>query len=167
MDEKHARELGYGGEVCLRIRMDEKHAWELGYGGKYVRDLGWMRNVDAKDGSRVMMDEKYGWEECLRIKLDEKCGCKGWFTSYDGWEVWMRNVWELSWMRNMDAKDGSQVMMDEKYVRELGWTRSMFQNDDGWEAWFQNEVGWEKWKQRMVRRIMMDDKHRWEIYDGW
>jgi hypothetical protein len=34
-------------------------------------------------------------------------------------------------MRNMDAKDGSQVMMDEKYVRELGWTRSMFQNDDG------------------------------------
>jgi hypothetical protein len=26
---------------------------------KYVRELGWMRNVDAKDGSRVMMDEKY------------------------------------------------------------------------------------------------------------
>jgi hypothetical protein len=24
-----------------------------------------------------------------------------------------------------------QVMMDEKYVRELGWTRSMFRNDDG------------------------------------
>jgi ferric-dicitrate binding protein FerR (iron transport regulator) len=25
---------------------------------KYVRELGWMRNVDLKDGSRVMMDEK-------------------------------------------------------------------------------------------------------------
>jgi hypothetical protein len=24
----------------------------------YVRKLGWMRNVDAKDGSQVMMDEK-------------------------------------------------------------------------------------------------------------
>jgi hypothetical protein len=40
-------------------------------------------------------------------------------------------VREVCWMRNMDAKDGLQVMMDEKYVRELGWTRSMFQNDDG------------------------------------
>ncbi len=57
MDEKHARELGYGGEVCLRIRMDENHARELGYGGE---SIGWMRNVDAKDGSQVMMDENYG-----------------------------------------------------------------------------------------------------------
>jgi hypothetical protein len=36
----------------------------------------WMQ----KDGSRVMMDEK----NVLRIMLDEKYGCKGWFASYDG-----------------------------------------------------------------------------------
>jgi hypothetical protein len=36
---------------------------------KYVREVCWMRNMDAKDGLQVMMDEKYG--------------CKGWFASYD------------------------------------------------------------------------------------
>jgi hypothetical protein len=39
---------------------------------KYVRELCCMRNMDAKDGSQVMMDEKYG----SRMRLDEKYGSK-------------------------------------------------------------------------------------------
>jgi hypothetical protein len=77
-----------------------------------------MRNVDAEDGSRVMMDEKNVWEFFWMRNMD----AKGWFTSYDGWELWMR---------------------------------SMFENDDGWEIWFQR----------------LDEKYEakdgWKNYDGW
>ncbi len=97
-----------------------------------------MRNVDAKDGSQVMMDEKNVWEFFWMRNMD----AKGWFTSYDGWELWMRSMFE-----NLVGREVcSRMMMDEKYGSR-GWMKNM--------------------KQRMVGRIMMDDKYRWERYDGW
>ncbi len=83
----------------MRSMFEKYVGWEI-WMQRMVCKLWWMKNMDAKDGLQVMIDEKYGWEVCSRIRLDEKYVPEWW---------WMRSmVPEWGWMRNMEARDASK-----------------------------------------------------------
>jgi hypothetical protein len=61
-------------------------------------------NYGWEASKRIRIDSNYGWEASKRIRID---------SNY-GWEVCKRT--------RMDQ------VMDEEYVWELGWMKSMFEN---------------------------------------